>query len=51
MRVHVQDDEDRAMRNAREFGWMQGEFTGMGKPWWVRPLATPVPSHGSQDCA
>jgi alkanesulfonate monooxygenase SsuD/methylene tetrahydromethanopterin reductase-like flavin-dependent oxidoreductase (luciferase family) len=37
MRCHVQDDEDRAISNAREFTWMQGEFTGMSKPWLISP--------------
>jgi alkanesulfonate monooxygenase SsuD/methylene tetrahydromethanopterin reductase-like flavin-dependent oxidoreductase (luciferase family) len=37
MRCHVQDDEDRALANAREFHWMQGEFTGMSKPWLISP--------------
>jgi alkanesulfonate monooxygenase SsuD/methylene tetrahydromethanopterin reductase-like flavin-dependent oxidoreductase (luciferase family) len=37
MRIHVQDDEERAIANAREFEWMQGEFTGMAKAWWVTP--------------
>jgi alkanesulfonate monooxygenase SsuD/methylene tetrahydromethanopterin reductase-like flavin-dependent oxidoreductase (luciferase family) len=38
IRCHVQEDEDRALANAREFNWMQGEFTGTSRPW----LATPA---------
>lgn len=37
MRIHVQDDEERAIANAVEFEWMQGEFTGMSKPWLISP--------------
>ncbi|MGH9026044.1 MAG: LLM class flavin-dependent oxidoreductase [Acidimicrobiia bacterium] len=37
MRCHVQDDADRAIRNAGEFNWMQGEFTGVSKPWLLSP--------------
>jgi alkanesulfonate monooxygenase SsuD/methylene tetrahydromethanopterin reductase-like flavin-dependent oxidoreductase (luciferase family) len=37
MRCHVQDDEDHAVANAHEFEWMQGEFTGMSKPWLISP--------------
>src|SRR5436190_1963017 len=29
IRVHVLDDEEKAMQNARQFMWMQGEFTGL----------------------
>jgi alkanesulfonate monooxygenase SsuD/methylene tetrahydromethanopterin reductase-like flavin-dependent oxidoreductase (luciferase family) len=32
MRCHVQDTEEKALENALEFNWMQGEFTGMSKP-------------------
>ena len=37
LRVHVQADGDKARDNAREFMWMQGEFTGIGHPYWVSP--------------
>ena len=37
LRVHVQEDGDKARENAREFMWMQGEFTGIGHPYWVSP--------------
>jgi len=39
MRCHVADDEETARRNAREFTWMQGEFTGVGKSVWTAPTA------------
>src|SRR6201999_769785 len=29
IRVHVQDTEEKARQNARQFMWMQGEFTGL----------------------
>ena len=34
---HVQDTMEHAMRNAREFMWMAGEFTGLGHPVWSSP--------------
>jgi alkanesulfonate monooxygenase SsuD/methylene tetrahydromethanopterin reductase-like flavin-dependent oxidoreductase (luciferase family) len=37
LRVHVQDSEEKALRNGREFLWMQGEFTGIGHPYWFNP--------------
>jgi alkanesulfonate monooxygenase SsuD/methylene tetrahydromethanopterin reductase-like flavin-dependent oxidoreductase (luciferase family) len=37
LRVHVQDNEAKALRNGREFMWMQGEFTGIGHPYWFSP--------------
>ncbi len=37
VQCHVQEDEDRALANGMEFTWMQGEFTGMSKPWLVSP--------------
>ncbi|MCU1374296.1 MAG: hypothetical protein JWO68_1582 [Actinomycetia bacterium] len=37
LRVHVQDTTEKALANAREFMWMQGEFTGVGHPYWVAP--------------
>ena len=35
--VHVQDTMEHAMRNAQEFMWMAGEFTGLGHPVWSAP--------------
>ena len=40
LRVHVQDTEEKAIANAREYMWMQGEFTGLGHPSGPRPPAT-----------
>ena len=37
IRVHVQDTEEKAMQNARQFMWMQGEFTGLQHPVWAAP--------------
>lgn len=37
MQIHVQDDEERALKNAEQFQWMMGEFTGMSKPWLISP--------------
>ena len=37
LRVHVQDTEEKAVANARQFMWMQGEFTGLGHPVWRSP--------------
>jgi alkanesulfonate monooxygenase SsuD/methylene tetrahydromethanopterin reductase-like flavin-dependent oxidoreductase (luciferase family) len=37
IRVHVQDTEEKALANARQFMWMQGEFTGLAHPVWSTP--------------
>jgi alkanesulfonate monooxygenase SsuD/methylene tetrahydromethanopterin reductase-like flavin-dependent oxidoreductase (luciferase family) len=37
IRVHVQDTEEKAVKNARQFMWMQGEFTGLAHPVWANP--------------
>ena len=37
MRVHVAETEEQAMRNAEQFMWMLGEFTGIGRPHWIAP--------------
>ena len=42
LRVHVQDTEEKALECAREFMWMQGQFTGVGHPYWVSPLGLRV---------
>jgi alkanesulfonate monooxygenase SsuD/methylene tetrahydromethanopterin reductase-like flavin-dependent oxidoreductase (luciferase family) len=44
LRVHVQDTEEKAIAGAREFMWMQGQFTGVGHPYWVNP-----PGYGSEN--
>jgi alkanesulfonate monooxygenase SsuD/methylene tetrahydromethanopterin reductase-like flavin-dependent oxidoreductase (luciferase family) len=43
MQCHVQEDEDRALANARQFQWMLGEFTGMGRPWLAAPAGYSSP--------
>ncbi|MGD9998784.1 MAG: LLM class flavin-dependent oxidoreductase [Acidimicrobiia bacterium] len=37
MRCHVQRDEDHAKKNAENYDWMQGEFTGISNPVWKAP--------------
>jgi alkanesulfonate monooxygenase SsuD/methylene tetrahydromethanopterin reductase-like flavin-dependent oxidoreductase (luciferase family) len=37
IRCHVAETEEKAIRNAREFMWMQGEFTGLTNPVWAAP--------------
>jgi len=44
IRVHVQEDEEKALRNARQFMWMQGEFTGLAHPVWANPSGYFSPS-------
>ena len=44
IRVHVQDTEEKALKNAREFMWMQGEFTGLAHPVWANPSGYFSPS-------
>ena len=44
IRVHVQDNEEKAIRNARQFMWMQGEFTGLAHPVWANPSGYFSPS-------
>src|ERR1700740_701567 len=42
--VHVSDSEEKAERNARQFLWMQGEFTGLAHPVWANPSGYFSPS-------
>ncbi|HUP74258.1 MAG TPA: LLM class flavin-dependent oxidoreductase [Acidimicrobiales bacterium] len=44
LRVHVADTDEQAQENAREFMWMQGQFTGVGHPYWVNPAGYSSPS-------
>jgi alkanesulfonate monooxygenase SsuD/methylene tetrahydromethanopterin reductase-like flavin-dependent oxidoreductase (luciferase family) len=37
IRCHVAETEEKALRNGREFMWMQGEFTGLTHPAWAAP--------------
>jgi alkanesulfonate monooxygenase SsuD/methylene tetrahydromethanopterin reductase-like flavin-dependent oxidoreductase (luciferase family) len=43
-RIHVADDEATAEKNARQFTWMQGEFTGLAHPVWANPAGYFSPS-------
>jgi alkanesulfonate monooxygenase SsuD/methylene tetrahydromethanopterin reductase-like flavin-dependent oxidoreductase (luciferase family) len=36
-RMHVAETEEKALANARQFMWMQGEFTGLAHPVWSTP--------------
>jgi alkanesulfonate monooxygenase SsuD/methylene tetrahydromethanopterin reductase-like flavin-dependent oxidoreductase (luciferase family) len=44
-RCHVAETEDKAMANARQFMWMQGEFTGLAHPVWSTPSGYFSPSY------
>ena len=44
IRVHVQETEEKAIENARQFMWMQGEFTGLANPVWANPAGYFSPS-------
>jgi len=35
--IHVAETEEKALENARQFMWMQGEFTGLAHPVWSSP--------------
>ena len=35
--IHVAETEEKAVENARQFMWMQGEFTGLAHPVWSTP--------------
>ncbi len=37
IRCHVQDTDEKAQENGRQFMWMQGEFTGLSHPVWGNP--------------
>ena len=37
IRCHVAETEEKAIENARQFMWMQGEFTGLTHPLWASP--------------
>ncbi|MEE9278504.1 MAG: LLM class flavin-dependent oxidoreductase, partial [Dehalococcoidia bacterium] len=45
LRVHVQDTEEKALQNARQFMWMMGEFTGLAHPVWSNPAGYTSPQH------
>jgi alkanesulfonate monooxygenase SsuD/methylene tetrahydromethanopterin reductase-like flavin-dependent oxidoreductase (luciferase family) len=42
--IHVAETEEKALENARQFMWMQGEFTGLAHPVWGAPAG-----YGSPD--
>src|ERR1700737_915245 len=44
IQVHVSDSEEKAVENARQFRWMQGEFTGLAHPVWSTPAGYGAPS-------
>src|SRR6202162_5326576 len=35
--IHVAETEEKAIENAAQFRWMQGEFTGLAHPVWSTP--------------
>ncbi|MCH8284002.1 MAG: LLM class flavin-dependent oxidoreductase [Chloroflexi bacterium] len=37
LQCHVAETEEKAIKNAREFLWMQGEFLGLAHPVWANP--------------
>ena len=45
IRCHVQDTQQKAERNARQFMWMMGEFTGLAHPVWSNPAGYGSPRH------
>src|SRR6185437_8375800 len=45
LRVHVSDSHEKAERNAREFLWMSGEFTGLAHPVWSNPAGYGSPNN------
>src|SRR5207302_3318900 len=44
-RCHIAETEEKALENARQFMWMQGEFTGLAHPVWSNPAGYGSPSH------
>ena len=45
IQVHVSDSEEKAVENARQFRWMQGEFTGLAHPSWASPAGYSSPNN------
>lgn len=45
IQVHVSDNEEKALNNARQFMWMQGEFTGLAHPVWSTPSGYSSPTN------
>ena len=48
IRCHVQDSTEKALENARQFMWMQGEFLGLGHPVWGSPSGYGSPTTRKQ---
>jgi alkanesulfonate monooxygenase SsuD/methylene tetrahydromethanopterin reductase-like flavin-dependent oxidoreductase (luciferase family) len=44
-RCHIAETDEKAMENARQFMWMQGEFTGLAHPVWSSPSGYFSPSY------
>ena len=44
LRCHVAETEEKANANARQFMWMEGEFTGLSHPIWALPTGYVSPS-------
>jgi alkanesulfonate monooxygenase SsuD/methylene tetrahydromethanopterin reductase-like flavin-dependent oxidoreductase (luciferase family) len=44
-RCHIAETDEKAMANARQFMWMQGEFTGLAHPVWSSPSGYFSPSY------
>ncbi len=43
--IHVAETEEKAIQNARQFMWMQGEFTGLAHPVWSTPSGYSSPDN------
>lgn len=43
--VHVAETDEKAIENARQFTWMQGEFTGLAHPVWSTPSGYSSPDN------
>src|SRR4051794_14367154 len=46
--IHVAETEEKAIENARQFMWMQGEFTGLAHPVWSSPAGYGSPEFRRQ---
>jgi alkanesulfonate monooxygenase SsuD/methylene tetrahydromethanopterin reductase-like flavin-dependent oxidoreductase (luciferase family) len=45
IQTHIADTEEKARENAKQFRWMQGEFTGLAHPVWSTPSGYSSPSN------
>lgn len=43
--VHVAETDEKAIENAKQFTWMQGEFTGLAHPVWSTPAGYSSPDN------